>query len=675
MEWMWTILPMWWITLLWMLGLGVVFGVLARLMPCNPGMYWWRDLRAVITDFVYWFIVPLFVRICRLTMLMAGVALLFGGKESRLLPVQDLPLWVQCLAILLIQDVMMYWIHRVFHTGWAWQVHAVHHSPKVLDWMSAGRFHPLNTLLSYCVPDVTVLLLGFAPEALAVLVPINVIWSSMVHANLNWSFGPLRFILASPVFHRWHHTTRDEGRNKNFAPTFPFLDVIFGTFHMPPGILPEEFGTGEADFPEGFWGQLIHPFRPQPQPAGAIAVPRRPLRTAAMMVVVLGVLGGGAYLLARLSDQNKRLAEEVEKANRREHELQLDLAQHALAENDLVRATELLEKAHASFPQSRAQGHLRKLCREKCLVLAGHSRAVLAVAISPDGKSIVSAAEDGAIKVWDIATAKEVISIKAPARAIRSVVMSPDGKQVLAGCPDGKVRAWDIRTGQLVRELSGHTAGVLAVAVSADGKHILTGGADMSARLLDASTGQSECVLADHIGAVLSVAMSADGNRLVRASGPLAKVWNVGSCREEQPLSGHRDLVYTVAISPDGQRIVTGSIDTSIKVWDASSHEEATLRGHGGAVYSVAIGADGTRIVSGSQDQTVKVWDVRSAREDLTLRGHKDAVTSVAFSADGRRIVSGSRDGSVKVWNVGKCRQMNVEQAIAYKPDAQVKGQ
>jgi hypothetical protein len=97
----------------------------------------------------------------------------------------------------------------------------------------------------------------------------------MVHANLNWTFGPLRYLLASPVFHRWHHTLEGEGLNKNFAPTFPFLDLIFGTFYMPPGKLPEQFGNGEPDFPEGFLGQLIYPLmkkKPQPEPI-AIKVP------------------------------------------------------------------------------------------------------------------------------------------------------------------------------------------------------------------------------------------------------------------------------------------------------------------------------------------------------------------------------------------------------------------
>src|SRR5437870_488381 len=147
MDWVVTIGEDWLNTLGWLAGLSVAFGILARLMPCNPGMYWWKDLRAVGTDFMYWFVVPLFLRIGRVLMLIAGMALLSGGLHVPLRPVQDRPLWQQCAAILLIQDVLLYWIHRVFHTRWAWQFHAIHHSPTVLDWTAMSRFHPINNLL------------------------------------------------------------------------------------------------------------------------------------------------------------------------------------------------------------------------------------------------------------------------------------------------------------------------------------------------------------------------------------------------------------------------------------------------------------------------------------------------------------------------------------------------
>ena len=260
MEWMAAIAPAWLHTLAWLAGLTVTFGVLTRLMPCNPGMYWWKDVRGTCTNFMYLFVVPLLLRFGRTLLLTASLTLLFGGRAAGFAVVRELPLWQQCLAILLVEDVLLYVMHRVFHTRLGWDFHAAHHSPEVLDWMAMARFHPVNNLLAFALADVVVLLLGFSPEALLLLVPFNTIYSSMVHANLNWTFGPLHYVFASPVFHRWHHTSPAEGGNKNFASTFPVLDLLFGTFYMPPGKLPQQFGVDDPDFPEDFWGQLIRPF-------------------------------------------------------------------------------------------------------------------------------------------------------------------------------------------------------------------------------------------------------------------------------------------------------------------------------------------------------------------------------------------------------------------------------
>jgi sterol desaturase/sphingolipid hydroxylase (fatty acid hydroxylase superfamily) len=274
MDWLVSLGDTWRITLTWLAGLAAGFAVLVRLMPCNPGMFWWKDLRAAGTDCTYWLVLPLLGRLFRVWLLALGVRLLFGAAGLHALPVNEWPLWLQAVLILLIQDVLLYWIHRAFHTRAAWRFHAVHHSPKLLDWMSSPRFHPVNTLLGFSLAEAVVLLLGFSPEALWALAPFNTVYSAMVHANLSWTFGPLRHVFASPVFHRWHHTTLAEGRDKNFAPTFPFLDVLFGTFYMPPGKAPGQFGIDETDFPEDFWGQLVYPFRKAP--AARPGAARRP---------------------------------------------------------------------------------------------------------------------------------------------------------------------------------------------------------------------------------------------------------------------------------------------------------------------------------------------------------------------------------------------------------------
>jgi sterol desaturase/sphingolipid hydroxylase (fatty acid hydroxylase superfamily) len=103
--------------------------------------------------------------------------------------------------------------------------------------------------------------MGFNGAALAAFVPFLTLYALFLHANVAWSFGPLRHLVASPVFHRWHHTSEAEGLDRNFAGLFPFIDLGFGTFYMPPGRQPQRFGIVGDDVPDGLWAQLRYPFR------------------------------------------------------------------------------------------------------------------------------------------------------------------------------------------------------------------------------------------------------------------------------------------------------------------------------------------------------------------------------------------------------------------------------
>ena len=107
--------------------------------------------------------------------------------------------------------------------------------------------------------DVILLMAGISPNIMLWVGPFNTFHSAFVHANLNWTFGPFRYLIASPVFHRWHHTYADQGGDKNFAPTFPFLDLLFGTFYMPKDRLPSVFGIDGRAVPNRLLGQLLHP--------------------------------------------------------------------------------------------------------------------------------------------------------------------------------------------------------------------------------------------------------------------------------------------------------------------------------------------------------------------------------------------------------------------------------
>jgi sterol desaturase/sphingolipid hydroxylase (fatty acid hydroxylase superfamily) len=149
----------------------------------------------------------------------------------------------------------------MFHTMNFWRFHAIHHSAVDVDWLTAARFHPINIIVHSVLVGIIIYVMGFNPRAWLILAPFDILYSPLVHANLNWTYGPLRYVLASPVFHRWHHTHLDEGGNKNFAPTFPFLDIIFGTYYDPKDRRPEVFGTPNDPISDAnIFQQLIYPF-------------------------------------------------------------------------------------------------------------------------------------------------------------------------------------------------------------------------------------------------------------------------------------------------------------------------------------------------------------------------------------------------------------------------------
>lgn len=174
-------------------------------------------------------------------------------------PLSRQPVWAQVIQIYLLVDFCGYWVHRLFHTGKWWPFHAVHHSSEHVDWLASVRVHPINELVDRLAQASPVLLLGFNPTLTLASAPILTLYAITLHANLNWDYGPFRGWIASPVFHRWHHSNHPEALNKNFAGLLPIWDILFKTYYMPKGVYPERFGINEP-MPSGFLAQWRHPF-------------------------------------------------------------------------------------------------------------------------------------------------------------------------------------------------------------------------------------------------------------------------------------------------------------------------------------------------------------------------------------------------------------------------------
>jgi sterol desaturase/sphingolipid hydroxylase (fatty acid hydroxylase superfamily) len=198
--------------------------------------------------------------------LVVAVGLLFGILGGLVHPgfqaaVAAQPAWLQFVEALLVTDLCAYGMHRAAHrVPLLWRFHRVHHSSEHLDWLASARVHPVDIVLVRSAQIAPLFLLGFSRETFGAYAAFISIWAFVLHANVRWRFGPLKWLIATPEFHHWHHAKDVEARDKNFAGQLPLLDVVFGTLHLPERRWPAAYGV-EEKVPEGWAAQLAHPFR------------------------------------------------------------------------------------------------------------------------------------------------------------------------------------------------------------------------------------------------------------------------------------------------------------------------------------------------------------------------------------------------------------------------------
>lgn len=178
------------------------------------------------------------------------------------------PLGVRLAVAIVVAEIAQYWAHRAAHeVPFLWRFHKVHHSTEQLDWLAAARLHPLDQAFTRGAAVVPLFALGYQDRVIGALAIVFALQAIFVHANVRWTFGPLRYVVATPQFHHWHHAGEPEHRNRNYAGELPLLDALFGSLHLPAREWPSRYGIDEPT-PDGYLRQIAWPFR-DPQPAVA----------------------------------------------------------------------------------------------------------------------------------------------------------------------------------------------------------------------------------------------------------------------------------------------------------------------------------------------------------------------------------------------------------------------
>jgi WD40 repeat protein/serine/threonine protein kinase len=338
---------------------------------------------------------------------------------------------------------------------------------------------------------------------------------------------------------------------------------------------------------------------------------------------------------------------------------------------------------------------------------------VLCLTFSPDGEHLAAGTASRSVRIWNANTGvlERILGQRGPnpaaplghtlwghKQAVTALAYRADGKQLLSGSEDRTIKLWDLETDRDPLTLSGHLDRVEGVAflsvVEGEAKDegreerdrdrerrrtstvLLSVGADGVLKFWDPSGDQPSRTLRDEVGSIQDLAFSPEGRRILyRGESDVVHVRDLRTGRQILRLARENVGLTTMAVSPalpeGGYRIACGCKDQTIIVWDETGKVRALLPGHaeGGQIKVLAFRKDESRqkdgvdssliphpssllLASASADGVIKLWDVVAGKELFSIKGHRDVIQALAFNPTGTLLASGGEDRTVKVWNV-----------------------
>jgi RNA polymerase sigma factor (sigma-70 family) len=338
-----------------------------------------------------------------------------------------------------------------------------------------------------------------------------------------------------------------------------------------------------------------------------------------------------------------------------------------------------------------------------------HKEGGTGVVFTPDGRQLITAADDGWVRFWDLAGGKELLTIRAAEYRVSGLTISADGK-VLATADGKVVQLWDAKTGRELRTIpcESEVNNPAPLVFASDGATLATVARDGSIRLYQTATGKEHLAIPARAKGVCCLAFTADGKGLVSVDGDTAaeplRVWDLSSGRQsrEVPIKSPGDKrIRPLALAPDGRTLAVECATTErvknvgggmtvftqyrLCLWDvADGRERLRTDGEPDVLWAAAFSADGKSVVTAGMGDHVRVWDAMTGKQRVALESHPggsrpDLLGTVAFSPDGKRVASVGDGAAVHVWDLTTRAELAglpeghqaAVGALAYTPDGQ----
>ena len=318
--------------------------------------------------------------------------------------------------------------------------------------------------------------------------------------------------------------------------------------------------------------------------------------------------------------------------------------------------------------------------------LEGHHRRVFPVAISPDGRTLVSAGLDGTILRWDARTGEKLGRLVDQPHKVFNLVYSPDGRTLASGGMDGVVRFWDAADGKERGRLETMSGGNLKTILSPiaflpDNRTLVLQQWDRRIALWDSAFDARPRPLEWLPRGLSALALARDGKALALARDDRHTIV-VYDLATEKPLGefhGHHGTIDALAFSPDGRTLASHATDRTVRLWQTATGQELRrMRTDSNHARLLKFSPDGRLLADGS-DTSIRLWDVATGRERFTYQGHRGGVKYLAF-ADGQTLFTVGGDDTARHWDVGTGGHLGYWQgpagrdvwAVALSPRGQV---